>query len=506
MKISEEQRRLLLFTSVLMLTFGFLLGTLNYDHNLFSWAASETDQLTGLQQSAPERPAEAIHVAQQLETAINYAAETARPAVVSIISRSRVEQGRFPFEGFPGFDDPFFRRFFGQPFERERRERNVENLGSGVIIDSDGYILTNRHVIERADEIEVELMEGKDVAAELVASDPHSDLAVIKVELNNLPVASFANSDDVKVGQWAIAIGAPFRYRDTVNVGHVSALHRRIGIGRYEDLIQTDAAINPGNSGGPLVNIEGEVIGINTAIATAGERGNQGIGFAISSNMARRTAEDLIEHGRPRRPWLGVTIQSLTPELADYFERKEGALIAEVADGSPAQKAGLEHGDLIIKLEETPISSTDELQRRVLSYTIDQEITVTVKRDGDRRQFIVKLGEVPIDGADSLITETDQPAELGLELEEIPAEQAASEYNIDPPRTVLKITSVEHPSAASDRGFVEGDLIVEVDRQPVSSLQQFNRHIKEQQEAGRSNLLLLVRHRGGYYWRVLPIN
>ncbi len=504
LKNTDKQK--LLLVAILALSLGFLFGSLQHETNLISWANnSESTVLT--EHEEPERPDEAIETAKQIETAINYASQRVRPAVVSIITRTRVRERGFPFRDFPGFDDPFFERFFQHPFERD-----VENLGSGIIVDSNGYILTNRHVVDKADKIEVEIEEGTEVEAEVKAVDPHNDLAVIKVDKTGLPTAEFGDSDRVKVGEWAIAIGAPFQYRDTVNVGHISALHRTIGIGQYEDLIQTDAAINPGNSGGPLVNIEGEVIGVNTAIATDGTHGNVGIGFAISGNMAQRTARDLIEYGHPRRPWLGVVIQQMTPELAEQFKREEGVLIAEVASESPAKEAGLEHGDLILELNGEPVEAPDTLQRKILGREIGEEITLLIYRDGEEQEIKVTLGEVPIDEEvatvepeEPLEPEADVFEDLGLRLQEIPAEEAAEQHNISPARPVLKITEIDPASAAYERGFRKGDLIVEVDRRAVESLDEFKAFLERQIEAGATDVLLLVQHRGNYYWRVLPL-
>ncbi len=504
--LEDTDKQKLLVLAVLALSLGFLIGSLQHETDLISWA-NNSDSTALTEHEEPERPDEAIQTAKQIETAINYASQRVRPAVVSIITRTRVRERGFPFQDFPGFDDPFFERFFQHPFERD-----VENLGSGIIVDSDGYILTNRHVVEKADKIEVELEEGTEVEAEVKAVDPHNDLAVIKVDKTGLPTAEFGDSDRVKVGEWAIAIGAPFQYRDTVNVGHISALHRTIGIGQYEDLIQTDAAINPGNSGGPLVNIEGEVIGVNTAIATDGTHGNVGIGFAISGNMAQRTARDLIEYGHPKRPWLGVVIQQLTPELAEQFDHAKGVLIAEVAEESPAEEAGFRHGDLILEFNDEPVDSPSALQRKVLARDIGEQVSILIAREDEKKEITVTLGEVPIDEEvatvepeDPTEPEADVFEDLGLRLEEVPAEEAAEQYNISPARPVLKITEIDPASPAYERGFRENDLIVEVDRRPVESIDEFRSFLERQIETGATDVLLLVQHRGNYYWRVLPL-
>lgn len=506
MRSNEWDRQKVLFLAVLTLSFGFLLGTLHYDYNLFGWAQTTASG----QQAQPqkvnrdmEKPEAALATAKKLEKAFHYATSQVRPAVVSIVTRATITQRRKRVPNFPGFQDPFFRRFFNRP-----RRRQAEGLGSGLIIRSNGYILTNRHVVEKADEIEVDLGPRETAKATVEATDPNTDLAVIKVDRTGLPTAEFADSDKVKVGQYAIAIGAPFHYKNSVSFGQISALHRSIGKNQYEDLLQTDAAINPGNSGGPLVDIDGKVIGINTAIAAEGARGNQGIGFAISANMAKNTANDLIEYGKPRRPWLGVKIQQVTPEMAEHFDNKSGVVIAEVLENSPAAQAGLQQGDLIIEFEGEPINSPGDLQRMVLSRSIDEAVSLTVDRGGEAKQLTVKLGMVPEESTTKSSRSTPESGildKLGLKLEKIPPEQAAEKHGIQPPRTVLKITAVSPGGPAARKGLQDNDLIVEVDRQQIPGLEEFASYLKEKKEAGEENVLLLVKHEGSYYWRILPL-
>ncbi len=498
----------LLLMAVFMLSLGFLLGTLHYDYNLFGWAKTTpgtSKKYTGGKVEKLEKPEKALSVAKQLETAFHYATSQVRPAVVSIITRKTITRRRQPFPDFPGFNDPFFKRFFDFP-----RQHQAQGLGSGVIIRSNGYILTNRHVVEKADEIEVELSNKESVKAEVEATDKNSDLAVIKIDRTNLPTAEFADSNKVEVGQYAIAIGAPFHYKNSVSFGHISALHRSIGKSQYEDLIQTDAAINPGNSGGPLINIDGKVIGINTAIAAEGARGNQGIGFAISANMAKNTANDLIKYGKPRRPWLGVMIQQLTPEMAEHFESDRGVLIAEVMENSPAAKAGLQQGDLIIKFSGQAVHSPGDLQRLVLSQAIGDEVSLVIDRGGEKMRKSLELGLLPSkepgEKAEEAKSEADILDKIGFKLEEISPEEAAEKYDLRPANTVLKVTAVSPGAPAYMKGIREGDLIVEVNRQSIPGLDKFVSYLKEQKEAGAKNVLLLVKHEGDFYWRVLPLS
>jgi Do/DeqQ family serine protease len=317
------------------------------------------------------------------------------PAVVNI-STVTTSKGRTPTEQFRPFgNDPFFRDFFDRFFEGTPRQRRQTSLGSGLIIDKSGLILTNNHVIKDADEITVKFANNKEAKGKIVGTDPKTDLAVIRVSTKeDLPVVALGNSDALHVGEWAIAIGNPFGLDHTLTVGVISATGRsEVGIAAYENFIQTDASINPGNSGGPLLNIRGEVIGINTAIVASG----QGIGFAIPVNMARKVMEDLVKKGKVTRGWLGVGIQSLTPELAKSFGVgvDGGILVNQVMPKSPAEAAGLKTGDLILIVDGKPVKDPRELQRIIGDTEIGKSIELTILRDKARQTVKVQVGEMP---------------------------------------------------------------------------------------------------------------
>jgi Do/DeqQ family serine protease len=322
-------------------------------------------------------------------------AEMVTPAVVNI-STVTTGKGRTPSELFHPFgSDPFFRDFFDRFFEGMPRQRRQTSLGSGVIIDGSGLILTNNHVIKDADEITVKFANKQEAKGKVVGTDPKSDLAVIRVSTKeDLPVVALGDSDALHVGEWAIAIGNPFGLDHTLTVGVISATGRsEVGIAAYENFIQTDASINPGNSGGPLLNIRGEVIGINTAIVASA----QGIGFAIPVNMARKVMNDLVKKGRVTRGWLGVGIQPLTPELAKSFgvPADEGILVSQVMPKSPAETAGLKAGDLILSVDGKPVKDPHELQRIIAEMEIGKSIELTTLREKTKRVVTLRVGEMP---------------------------------------------------------------------------------------------------------------
>ena len=322
-------------------------------------------------------------------------AEKVTPAVVNI---STVTTGKTknPSEQFRPFgNDPFFRDFFDRFFEGMPRQHRQTSLGSGVIIDKSGLILTNNHVIKDADEITVKFANKQEATGKIVGTDPRTDLAVIRVSTKeDLPVVALGNSDTLHVGQWAVAIGNPFGLDHTLTVGVISATGRsEVGIAAYENFIQTDASINPGNSGGPLLNVRGEVIGINTAIVASG----QGIGFAIPVNMARKVMEDLVKRGKVTRGWLGVGIQPLTPELAKSFAltADEGILVNQVMPKSPAEAAGLKTGDLILGVDGKPLKDPRELQRIIAETEIGKSLEFSILRGKTKRTVKVQVGEMP---------------------------------------------------------------------------------------------------------------
>jgi len=340
--------------------------------------------------SSPKIPKESIDILMKTGEAMASVVEAVKPAVVNI-STVKTVRLRDPF-----FDDPFFRRFFGEPFGIPR-ERRQTGLGSGVIVDPSGYILTNNHVIRGADEIKVTLFDKREFKGKVIGTDPKTDLAVVKIDAKDLPYIELGDSDKLKVGELVIAIGNPYGLNQTVTMGIVSATGRaNVGIADYEDFIQTDAAINPGNSGGALVNARGELVGINTAIfSTTG--GYQGIGFAIPSNMAKAVMEQLIKNKKVIRGWLGVSIQTLTPDMRKHFGLKEdrGVVINQIFENSPAEKAGLKEEDIILQYNGKDITDPTQLRNLVANTPPGKEVELKVFRDGKTFTVKVTIEELP---------------------------------------------------------------------------------------------------------------
>lgn len=423
-----------------------------------------------------------------IEDAIINVAKTIGKATVSISTEhiERWSRRSLPFEGFP-FGDDFFQRFFEEFFgEIPGREYRRTGLGSGVIIDEEGYILTNEHVISGADKITVTLPDGREFKAEVKGKDVRSDLAIIKITGKNLPVAKLGDSDDLRIGQWVVAIGNPFGFaipnpEPTVTVGVVSALRRTLGrsLSRdrdYSDLIQTDAAINPGNSGGPLVNLKGEIIGINVAIiSTTG--GYQGIGFAIPINIAKRIVNKLIEGKKILYGWLGVTVQDLTEDLAEHFglEEKKGALVVNILPDSPAEEAGIREDDVILKFEDKEISNIQDLIRNVSKVEVGKEAELLVFRDRKKITLKVVIGERPEDL--ERLTEVSKKTFRGITVEELTPE-LSRRYRIEEKEGVI-IIDVEPDSPSDEAGLIRGDLILKINHQKIRDLSDFSRITKD---------------------------
>lgn len=398
-------------------------------------------------------------------------AKRVTPTVVSITSE-KVVRVRDPFADFFGNDD-FFRRFFRVPDDGEREYRQ-NGLGSGVIVTADGYILTNYHVIKDADEVNV-VLDKEEIDAEVVGKDPATDLAVIKIARDNLPAIKLGNSDALEVGEWVLAVGSPFNLslEHTVTSGIVSAKGRALNLDSdltYQDFIQTDAAINPGNSGGALVNIRGELIGINTAIYSGNTGGNIGIGFAIPVNLARRVMDDLIESGKVVRGYLGVRIGPLDAEMAQALDirSKQGAVVVEVQDGTPAQRAGLTKYDVIVDVDGTPISDPQMLTNLIASYSPGDRVELKVVRDGKIKSLTITLTERPSEGSRAAVTPSSVVAKLGIDVVDL-TDQQAERYGYSGEDGVL-ITDVKRGSVAEEKGLRPGDLIVEVNRERILSV------------------------------------
>ena len=432
-------------------------------------------------------------------------AEQVSPSVVNITT-STVVAGRTGPQGVVPEGSPF-EDFFNdlQPEGENNRQRRSSALGSGFVISEDGYIVTNNHVIEGADEILIEFFPGGEpgVPAELVGTDPNTDIALLKVDLEGLPFVEFGDSNAVgaRVGDWVMAMGNPLGQGFSVSAGIVSARNRALS-GTYDDYIQTDAAINRGNSGGPLFNMDGEVIGVNTAILSP-NGGSIGIGFAMSSAVVTNVIDQLQEFGETRRGWLGVRIQDVTPDMVDAIdglEMAKGALVTDVPAG-PAEDAGMESGDVITVFDGFEIEDTRELVRIVGNSPVGKAVPVTVLRSGDTMDLTVVLGRR--ETAEAVAFPAPEPEEeeapeatelLGLTLSQV-TEELQDQYGLNT-QDGLVITAINPESEAASKGLLEGDLITEAGQQKVMSVEDFQARIEEATEAGRKSLLLLVR-RGG---------
>jgi serine protease Do len=453
-------------------------------------AAQRGEQSPRSPEELRERLAELAEYYAPLENAFALAAELVRPSVVAVASVRLVEQhtpfGRGPMEEFFG-RDPFFERFFGTP--PDAPPRRAQGLGSGVLIDPGGYILTNHHVIDRADELTVRFFDGREYEATVVGTDEHTDLAVIRIDVEELPEGIFpariGDSDDVRVGQFVLAIGSPFGLEQTVTAGVVSSMGRALGLTRYEDFIQTDTAINRGNSGGPLINLRGEVVGINTAILSH-TGGYQGIGLAISSNMARYIAQSLIETGRVVRGWLGVDIQPLTPEMARTFglDHTQGAVIANVIPESPADAGGLQSGDIVLGIDGDVVADTRDLQMKVARLRPGSDVAFTIWRDEQRQAVNVRVGEMPDEvAAVRPPAEDPAPATLGLQLADLTPE-VRNRWQIPPQAEGVLITEVAPGSAAFEAGLRPGHIILDIAGQRPENARDAARLIRERAAEG----------------------
>ena len=410
-------------------------------------------------------------------------AEAIKPAVININTVSKGGPGgRTPFEEF--FGDDFFKRFFGDSPERIPQR----SLGSGVIVDVTGIALTNAHVVEKATEIEVITLDGSKHKAKVVGADKKTDLAVLKLDDGKaqFKFARLGDSDRMQVGDWVIAVGSPFGLQATVTAGIVSAKARNIGQGPFDDFIQTDAAINPGNSGGPLVNMQGEVIGINTAIVAGGS----GIGFAIPSNMARKIYTEINSKGRVTRGWLGVSIQPLTPELAKSFNAKDtkGVLVSDVIPDSPAAKAGLKPGDILLDFDGKKVEAPADLQRTVGLAQPGQDAKMKVWRDQSEKTIDIKIGEAPDEKEVQQRPARATPNTLGLEVRPITPD-LARQLNLKSTDGVI-VARVEEGSAAGEAGVQRGDVIREINRQKVRSMADYERLTKDVKDGDRLTVLL----------------
>ena len=418
----------------------------------------------------------------------------AKKSVVNISTTKVVKQSR-QLEQM--FNNPLFKDFFGRNFEIPEQKRKASSLGSGVIISKDGYIVTNNHVVEDADEILVTLLEtNKEYKAKVIGLDPKTDLAVIKIEAKDLHAIPLADSSKLVEGDMVFAIGNPFGVGGSVTQGIVSALNKSgIGLNQYENFIQTDASINPGNSGGALVDSRGALVGINSAILSR-SGGNNGIGFAIPSNMVKSIAKSLIEEGKIDRGYMGVSIADLTKDLKEVYDNKAGALILGVEENAPADKAGLRRGDLVIKIDDKVIENANDLKNIVGSILPGKSIEIVYERDNKIKKATVKLAKM--DSDESANADSSSSHIKGLTLETLD-DQTRYQYRI--PRNIegVLVLEVEQGSEAEDFGFKQGDIIVQVEQTIVTNLKEFDQAFKESK---RTKKRIWV-NRGGYIAPIL---
>ncbi|MCX8030883.1 MAG: DegQ family serine endoprotease [Thermodesulfovibrionales bacterium] len=454
-----------LFWIPTLLLIGFLLGGVTY---YFLSKTSLPPQYT----FTPQVPTQI----QETSKAFSEIVSSVSPTVVNISSIKTFKRQPTPFDDLFDFFQPF-------PDGRSRKWKE-QSLGSGVIVSSDGYIVTNNHVIEKADDIKVILLDKRSFKAKIIGADPKTDIAVIKIDSSNLPVLKWGDSDSLQVGEFVLAIGNPFGLSNTVTMGIVSAIGRTdVGIADYENFIQTDAAINPGNSGGPLVNMKGEVIGINTAIFSK-TGGYQGIGFAVPSNMVKGVIEQLIKKGKVTRGWIGVTIQELTPEIAQKFGLKssEGVLITDIAKGSPAHHAGLMRGDIILEFNDRPVKDASLLRNMVAQSEINKPVKLKIFRQGQEIIINITVKELPSEGIQMLpsssdtFSNNDSHALSGVTVIELNS-TIAKQLGVQPDEKGVVIVRIQPGSPAEEGGIRKGDVIQEIDRRKISNLNDFNKII-----------------------------
>ena len=468
----------------------------NSSSNEFRFKTSEAFQDTSYSQKGRD-------LLEQFSLAFEASAAKISPSVVPIFAEeTKIVQNPFglpgdQFKGFFGQD--FFKQFFGgSPQQKE----TVHSLGSGVIVTADGYILTNNHVVQGANKLTVVLNDKKRYTAKIVGTDPLSDVAVIKIEATNLPVATLGNSDNVKIGQWVIAVGNPFELMHTVTTGIISATGRSaVGLAEYEDFMQTDAAINPGNSGGALADLDGNVIGINTAISSP-SGGNVGIGFAIPINMAKSIMTQLIKNGKISRGYLAVNIQDVTDDLAKALNLKnsEGALVANVANDGPADKAGIKRGDVIIDFNNKKVANSTDLKNMVAQTEPGSTVPVTIIRDNNQKKLDVKIGERPNENNETASSNesgnNNSKTKVGISVQNLTSD-IAKQLGYEGQQGVL-VVAVQPGSPAENAGIQVKDLIQEVNQKKVTSVNQLEDIISGLKK-GDSAALLIRRGNATFY-------
>ncbi len=418
--------------------------------------------------------------------------EKVAPAVVNIASSKIV---RTPQNRLTPFSDPFFQQFFGN-IPRAPQKQLQRGLGSGVIVSADGYVLTNNHVVSGANDIEVLLADKRTFKATIVGTDPMTDIAVVRLDAKNLPVLTLGNSDSINVGNFVLAVGNPFGLSGTVTMGIVSAKGRgNLGIEGYENFIQTDAAVNPGNSGGALVDVHGELIGINTAIIAGENGGNQGIGFAVPINMARQVMDQILRNGKVVRGYLGAWIQPVTPKIAKSFglSKAQGVLLSDIAPNGSAAKAGLTKGDIVLQLNGQSVNDPSEFQLKIAMTPPGSSVQLRILRNGSEKTLTVKLGELPDKGEQAQGQDGDSDSSLqGFSVDELTPD-IARQLRLPGNTHGVVVTNVEPGSVAAESDIQRGDVILEVNHRAINNVNEFSRAMSR---IGAQDALLLI-NRGG---------
>ena len=493
----KHNRTQWLLYSILLIFIGLVIGfVFSAQYGLIPFGQAKESQ--------PVPPKVTEQLAQTGQAFVEIA-KAVTPAVVNIstVIKSPSQQAS------PFFDDPFFRRFFGNEFQ-EFEPKKRPGLASGAIVSSDGYIVTNNHVVENAEQIKVLLSDKREFKAKMIGADPKTDIAVIKIDGDNLPTIALGDSDKLQVGEFAIAVGNPFGLNQTVTMGIISAVGRaNVGIAEYEDFIQTDAAINPGNSGGALVNIKGEVIGINAAIFSQ-SGGYQGIGFAVPSNMVKAVMDSLIKSGKVIRGWLGVSVQQLNAELAAQFGLKEarGALVNDIVKGSPAEKGGIQRGDIIISVNGKSIEDSAHLRNIIAQMPIGTKVKIKVIRDKTEKEIDITIGELPKDiaklgrGIEKDDGDAYKNVFTGIKVENITAD-IAKQLDLPSNTKGVIVAYIEPGSPPAVAGMRRGDVIQEINKKRINNTADY-RNIVSKIKKDDTVLLLINRRSNTLYLTIKP--